>query len=198
MNQLTPIQHQDKLQERAHSILDYCKAFEIEDDQDYQMADLKVVECKNLMKVIKIHHDPVCEATNKAHKAATNLRKNLFDPPDQASKILSTKMGNYKQQRDAERAEEQRLLDEKAKEDHDADCEKEAKAMEEKDYNVADELQQEGQEQFKLAYPYFEIAYRANPKSHATVKALKQITLRLELMEEYEKYKILEKELRGG
>ena len=112
MNQLTPAQTHERLQQRSHSILDYCKAFEIEDDQDYQMADHKVVECKNLMKTVKIHHDPVCDATNKAHKAATNLRKNLYDPPDQASRILSIKMGNYKQKRDAEKAQEQRLLDE--------------------------------------------------------------------------------------
>lgn len=132
MNQLTIMQTHDKLQERSYSILDYCKAFEIVDDQDYQMADHKVVECKNLMKAVKIHHDPICDATNKAHKVATSARKNLYDPPDQASRILSTKMGNYKQQRDAETAEEQRLLDEKAKADHDAQCEKQAKEMEDK------------------------------------------------------------------
>jgi len=143
MNQLTPAQNQDVLQERAHSILDYCKAFEIVDDQDYQMADHKVVECKNLMKVIKLHHDPVCDATNKAHKAATALRKNLYDPPDKASRILATKMGNYKQQRDAEKLEEQRLLDEKAKEEHDADCEKQAQEMEERgEPNVAQTLRE--------------------------------------------------------
>jgi len=130
MNQLIPTQTNDKLQERSHSIFEWAKVMEITDDQEYQMADHKVVECKNLMKVIKFHHDPVCDLTNKAHKAATNLRKNLYEPPDEASKLLTVKMGNYKQQRDAERAEEQRLLDEKAKKDHDAACEKEAKDAE--------------------------------------------------------------------
>lgn len=126
MNELTIVPAHDKLQERSDNILEWCQAIEITDDEEYQIADSKVVECKNMMKMVKFHHDPVCDATNKAHKAATGLRKKLFDPPDQASKILSIKMGNYKQQRDAEISEEQRLLDEKAKKDHQAACEKEA------------------------------------------------------------------------
>ncbi len=132
MNYLTPIQNSEKLQTRSESILEYCKAIEIHDDHDFAMADLKCVECKNMMKSIKAHHDPICEATNKAHKVSTQARKNLYQMPDMASKIIATKMANYKQKRDAEKAEEQRLLDEKAKAEHQAACEKEALVMEEK------------------------------------------------------------------
>lgn len=131
MNKITPVPILYQVQKRTYGILDYCKVFEIEDDDDYQMADRKVVECKNLMKTIKLHHDPICDATNKAHKAATQARKNLYDAPDQASKILTIKMGNYKQQRDIEQAQEQKLLDEQAKAEHDATCEEAAKKMEE-------------------------------------------------------------------
>lgn len=126
---MTALKAHEKMQERSYNILEWCKAMEIHDDQDFQMADLKCVECKNMMKTVKSIHDPICDATNKAHKASTQARKTLYELPDQASKILSTKMANYKQQRDAEKAEEQRLLDEKAKTEHDAACEEEARIM---------------------------------------------------------------------
>lgn len=132
MNNLSLAQNNENLQERTFDIMEWGKAMVIDDDQDFQMADLKCVECKNMMKFIKAVHDPICDATNKAHKVSTQARKFLYDRPDQASKIIATKMANYKQKRDAEKAEEQRLLDEKAKGEHDAACEREAQVMEEK------------------------------------------------------------------
>ena len=164
MNQLTPIQQQEVLEKRTHDILEYCKAFEIVDDSDYQMADLKVVECKALMKAIKDHHDPIIAAAHKTHKLATQARKNLYDPPDTASRILASKMACYKHERDAEQAEKQRLLDEKAKAEHEAACEKEAKEMEGKGQQEAAVALREMKQDAPITAPVVEQELRSKTK----------------------------------
>lgn len=72
------------------------------------------------------------------------------------------------------------------------------KAMAETDYEKADSLQKIGDQAFADGYPHFQNALKANPKSLSTVKALKQIALRLEKMDDFEEYKKIEKELTGG
>ena len=129
---LTPAQNNEKLQEKSSEILEYCKAFEIVDNQDAQMADLKIVECKALMKAIDEHHKPIITSAHKTHKLATAARKRLYEPPDQASKLLATKLANYQRQIQIEAADKQRILDEKAKADHEAECERNAKEMADK------------------------------------------------------------------
>ena len=53
--------------------------------------------------------------------------------------MLAKKLGNYTLQRAAEKAEAQRLLDEKAKADHEAACEKSAQEMDASGETVAAE-----------------------------------------------------------
>ncbi|MCB9230269.1 MAG: hypothetical protein H6581_01280 [Bacteroidia bacterium] len=68
----------------------------------------------------------------------------------------------------------------------------------EKDYEKAAVFQKEGDEVFKLALPNFEKCYQLNPKNLTVIRALKQITIRLEMMDDYNKYKEAEAKLTGG
>ena len=72
------------------------------------------------------------------------------------------------------------------------------KANEEEDYKKSEELTKKGNEAFKQALPYFEMAHKINPQSVPTVRALKQISVQLNDMDAFAKYKALEKELTGG
>ncbi len=130
MNTL-PIQSGERtVEKRAVEILEYCEAFEFVDDDDCKKADQTIVECKMLMKEIDLHHKPIIALAHQTHKAATAARKKYYEPADQGSKILARKLANYQHQRRLEIAEKQRLLDEQAKADHEAECEAEAKRAE--------------------------------------------------------------------
>ncbi|MCP4438782.1 MAG: hypothetical protein GY810_07545 [Aureispira sp.] len=69
------------------------------------------------------------------------------------------------------------------------------KANEEEDYDKAKVWQKKVDESFKLALAPFQQAHEIDPTDLSTVRALKQITIKLEMMEEYQKYKAIETEL---
>ena len=129
---LTPYGEEQKMQGQADDQLAWANAFEIVDDADYAVGDRKSVQCKALMKVIDAHYKESISLAHKAHKAICSARKSMFDPPDQASKIIGKKMANFQRQIQIETAEKQRILDEKAKADHEAECERNAKEMADK------------------------------------------------------------------
>ena len=129
---LTPDGEEQKMQGQADDQLAWANAFEIVDDADYAVGDRKSVQCKALMKVIDAHYKESISLAHKAHKAICSARKSMFDPPDQASKIIGKKMANFQRQIQIETAEKQRILDEKAKADHEAECERNAKEMADK------------------------------------------------------------------
>lgn len=104
----------EQLDKRSLAMLDKANAFQCTTPHAYKDGDLAVSECMALIKRIHAIHDPVCQATNLAHKASTKARKDLIDPIEQASKIIDTKLGNYKMAHDRKIAEEARVLQEKA------------------------------------------------------------------------------------
>jgi len=104
----------EKLDTRSVAMLVKANAFQCVNPDAYKDGDLAVSECAALVKRIKEIHDPVCKATNLAHKASTKARKDLIDPIEQASKIIDTKLGNYKMAHDRKIAEEAKVLQEKA------------------------------------------------------------------------------------
>lgn len=71
-------------------------------------------------------------------------------------------------------------------------------ANDEKDYEKAEALQKEVDDIFKKALPAFEKALEINPNSLMTVRALKQITVRLNMMDDFKKYKDMEAEMTSG
>ncbi len=68
---------------------------------------------KPMIKEIKASTDPVCEATNKAHKAATAQRKALLAPLLEAETLVKAKINGY--------LDEQERLQIAAQADFDAD-----------------------------------------------------------------------------
>ncbi len=70
-------------------------------------------------------------------------------------------------------------------------------AMSQKDYTKTDSLQKIGDSFFLKAYPHFQAALDANPSSLQTIRALKQIAIRFEKMDDHAKYSEMEKKLMG-
>lgn len=111
----------EKLDKRSAAMIERANAFVCKTPEDYKRGDLVVSECAALVKTIKLIHDPICVATNTAHKIATKARKDLIDPINQASKIIDIRLGNYKMEFEKKKAAEQKRLDDIArKEQEDA------------------------------------------------------------------------------
>jgi len=123
----------EKLDMRAARILEKAQSFKIQNREDFQLADGLVSEGAALIKGIKLIHDPICAATNTAHKLATSTRKILIDPVKQACDILAKGMGNFKILEDRRISEEQEKKAEKAR-----------KEQEEAALSQAAELKKEG------------------------------------------------------
>jgi len=112
---LAPPPMDEKLDDRSTAMLDRANAFACKAPSDYKVGDLAVSECAALIKRINEIHDPICDATNKAYKAATGARKKLIDPIAAASKIIDTRLGNFKMAYDRKIAAEKKVLDDKAR-----------------------------------------------------------------------------------
>lgn len=105
----------EKLDQRSVAILQRANEFVCKTSDDYKRGDLVVSECASLVKRINEIHDPICKAAHTAHKVATGARKKLIDPINEASKIIDTKLGNFKMKYEREKAAEQKRLDDIAR-----------------------------------------------------------------------------------
>lgn len=119
----------EKLDVRSAAMIARAGMFICTNPEQYKAGDLVVSECAALVKRIKEIHDPICMATNTAHKIATKARKDLIDPINQASKIIDAKLGNFKMEHDRKVAEEKRLLEEKATKEQEEHALKQAAQM---------------------------------------------------------------------
>ena len=124
----------EKLDVRSTKMLERANAFVCTTPDEYKAGDLAVSECASLVKRIKEIHDPICAATNTAHKTATGARKSLVDPINQASTIIDNKLTNFKMAYEKKLAAERKALEDKARK------EQEDAAMEQ-----AAEMEKEGQ-----------------------------------------------------
>lgn len=129
---LEPAKMDDHLDVRAANILQKCKSFVISCRDDFSLADKIVSEGAALIKGIKLLHDPLCAATNKAHKLATKTRKDLIDPVDAGTRHLTSLMSNYKLAEDRRVAEERRIEQEKAQKEQEEAALKQAAELEKK------------------------------------------------------------------
>lgn len=87
----------------------------IEDQDDYEAAAKILTEIvKPLLKEIDDVCGPVCDATNRAHKAATQQRSKLKAPLLEAERLIKRKMSDYqlaeeRRRRELEAKERERL-----------------------------------------------------------------------------------------
>jgi len=123
-----PDEHLDK---RSMAMLERANAFICKSPDDYKRGDQVVSECAALIKAIKGIHDPICKATNAAHKAATGGRKKLIDPIEAASKVIDTRLGNFKMAYDRKIAAENKALEDKARKEQEEAALTQATQMEE-------------------------------------------------------------------
>ncbi len=67
---------------------------------------------KPLKKAVHESCDPICDATNTAHKAATAQRKGFMDPLDRAESVTKGKINGWMDQEERRVAEENRRIEE--------------------------------------------------------------------------------------
>jgi hypothetical protein len=108
----------------ADAIVQAAREFTITDDDGFRMVDEHRSACVMLEKKIHASCDPVVDAANKTHKAATKQRNDLLAPVVEAKRIDGQKLAAYELAREVEtrrlaeidrlriEAEKQRILDE--------------------------------------------------------------------------------------
>jgi hypothetical protein len=114
MNDLT-LPKTDEHVERGNQLLAQASTFAIESIEDMNLAsDMREV-IKDRQKAVTELLNPIIEAANKAHKAGTGRRKEILAPLEEAESLLNAKMIEYQAIEDGKRADEQKRLDEIAK-----------------------------------------------------------------------------------
>ena len=100
----------DEVETKALSIVDQAKAVKVVDSQTYTAAGMLWKSIGDMIKEVKETFDPICEAANRAHKAATAKRAQYLDPLTSAQKSVKALMSDYDaEQERIRRAEEERL-----------------------------------------------------------------------------------------
>lgn len=104
------IEIREKLQAEVAPIVARAAAVVIATAQDYQVAGEYCKEVAKAIREVGVRCDPLCEATDKAHKAAVAMRASFLDPLKAAKKLLSDKQLAWAQAEAAKAEAEQRRL----------------------------------------------------------------------------------------
>ena len=100
----------NEVEGRALSIVDQAKAVKVTDAETYTAAGTLWKQIGEMIKEVKDAFDPICEAANRAHKAATAKRASFFDPLTAAQRSVKGLMAAYDaEQERIRKAEEARL-----------------------------------------------------------------------------------------
>lgn len=100
----------------ALMVIEQARSIAIRNDDDWGRADKFLVVLKGMMKRLDEAYDDVISAAHKAWKSALNKKAQYYDPVDREYKLLKSKMGEYKKQKEIERKiEEARQLQEAIK-----------------------------------------------------------------------------------
>jgi uncharacterized protein YhaN len=100
---------------KAVTIVDQAKAVKVTDAASYQAAGSLYKSIGEMIKEVKDTFDPICEAANKAHKAATAKRAKFLDPLQDAYRSVKGLMSAWDAEQERLRQEEQRRLEEIAR-----------------------------------------------------------------------------------
>jgi DNA polymerase III alpha subunit (gram-positive type) len=99
-----------EVETKALSIVDQAKAVVVTDAKTYTAAGMLWKSIGDMIKEVKDTFDPICEAANKAHKAATAKRSQYLDPLTAAQRSVKALMSDYDaEQERIRKAEEDRL-----------------------------------------------------------------------------------------
>lgn len=116
---MTPsvLQPPDVTQERnAGSLMvQAAVAFVVDTADRYQEAGGRLVHVARGKAMVGEKMDPLCSLTDKAHKQATGLRKELLEPFEKSDRIYRAKMWDWENTERRRRAEEQERLEAEAR-----------------------------------------------------------------------------------
>lgn len=99
-----------EVEEKALSIVDQAKAVKVTDSQTYTAACILWKQIGEMITEVKNTFDPICDAANKAHKAATAKRAQYLDPLVAVHKEVKQLTSAYDaEQERIRKAEEDRL-----------------------------------------------------------------------------------------
>ncbi len=107
---------QKEMETQVNALVSQTVEFKVEDDEDLQVADRTLLSIQDKMDKVSALMDPVCEAANKAHKAATGARGALMNPLVAAKALVTRVRGTYliavENKRKADEAEAKRKAEE--------------------------------------------------------------------------------------
>jgi primosomal protein N' len=109
----------EPVEEKALTIVDQAKAVKVIDAESYTKAGELWGQIGDMIKEVKSTFDPICDATNRAHKAATEKRAKYLDPLQLVYKSVKSLMADWDaEQTRLRKIEEERLAAiQKAKEE---------------------------------------------------------------------------------
>ncbi len=100
----------EEVETKSLTIIDQAKAVAVRDADTYTAAGFLWKQIGEMIKEVKGTFDPICDAANKAHKAATEKRAQYLDPLTAAQKSVKALMSAYDaEQEKIRKAEEERL-----------------------------------------------------------------------------------------
>ncbi len=112
MSAAIEIAYVEKTEAERDPLVARARDLVVVDQDSYELAGtLLTTLIKPMIKEIHASCDPVCNATNAAHKAATGQRKLLLDPILEAEAITKQKIGDHEDKVERERIAEQERIE---------------------------------------------------------------------------------------
>jgi hypothetical protein len=105
----------NEVEVKALSIVDQAKAVKVVDVESYEYAGELWKGIGDMIKEVKATFDPICDAANKAHKAATAKRAAYLDPLESVFKSVKKLMSDYDLEQERVRREAEEKLREQAR-----------------------------------------------------------------------------------
>lgn len=101
---------QQQLQTMAQRIAEEAQAYSVVDAETYETAGEIVVRIANAEKRIHKDCDPMCEATDQAHKKTVQYRQRLLDGLEAARRRLKAQMDAWSQEQKRKARDDQAKL----------------------------------------------------------------------------------------
>lgn len=120
----------NEVETKAMSIVDQAKAVKVVDIESYKYAGELWKSIGDMIKEVKATFDPICEAANKAHKAATAKRASFLDPLESVYRSVKRLMSDYDAEQERIRREAEEKLREQARKEEEERRLQEAIALE--------------------------------------------------------------------
>jgi len=103
------IQETEEVKSEALALPDQARALKVEDADTFAKANNLFLLCHGMEKKIAATFDPLCKATNEAHKAATKAKADALKPVIEAKGIIRKEMEDWNEIQNDIRKERERL-----------------------------------------------------------------------------------------